>query len=67
MAYFVAKLHDIEILRMQCEFLIDQNKTIWFSYAHNLAFRRMRVEVEDTLATKQISYINKDHQRQLVL
>ena len=33
MAYFISKLHDIEILRMQCEFLKDDNRTIWFSYA----------------------------------
>ena len=33
MAYYVSKLHEIEILRMQCEFLKDDNKTIWFSYA----------------------------------
>lgn len=33
MAFFLAKLHDIEILRMQCEFLKDDNKTIWFSFA----------------------------------
>ena len=27
------ELHEIEILRMQCEFLKDDNRTIWFSYA----------------------------------
>ena len=42
MAYFIAKLHDIEILRMQCEFLKDDNKTIWFSYADQIVFRRIK-------------------------
>lgn len=66
MAYYVAKLHDIEILRMQCEFLKDDNETIWFSYADQIVFRRIKNESDDQLATKQISYINKDHQAQLL-
>ena len=33
MAYYISKLYQIEILRMQCEFLKDDNKTIWFTYA----------------------------------
>lgn len=66
MAYFIAKLHEIEILRMQCEFLKDDNKTIWFSFADQIVFRRIKSKNDDQLATKQISYINKDHQAQLV-
>ena len=65
-AYFLSKLHDIEILRMQCEFLKDENKTIWFSYADQIAFRRIKTKNEDHLAIKQIQYINKDHQAQLL-
>ena len=61
MAYFIAKLHDIEVLRMQCEFLKDDNNTIWFSYADQIVYRRIKSKTEDQLATKQISYINKDH------
>lgn len=61
MAYFMSKLHDVEILRMQCEFLKDENKTIWFSYATKIAFRRIKNNVEDQLESKTISYINKDH------
>ena len=41
MAYYVSKLYQIEILRMQCEFLKDDNKTIWFTYADQIAFRRI--------------------------
>lgn len=33
MAYYVQKLYKIEILKMQCEFYKDDNKTIWFTYA----------------------------------
>ena len=32
-AYYISKLYEIEILKMQCEFLKDDNKTIWFSFA----------------------------------
>ena len=61
MSFFVQKLYNIEILRMQCEFLKDDNKTIWFTFADQIAFRRIVEKGEDQLATKQISYINKDH------
>lgn len=61
MAYFMTKLHDVEILRMQCEFVKDENKTIWFSYASKIAFRRIKNNLDDQLESKQISYINKDH------
>ena len=54
MAYFLSKLHDIEILRMQCEFLKDDNKTIWFSYADQIVFRRIKSQNEDQLGTKTI-------------
>ena len=47
MAYFVQKLHDIEIVRMQCEFLKDENKTIWFSFASHIAYRKMKVKEDD--------------------
>ena len=61
MAYYLSKLHDIEILRMQCEFVKDENKTIWFSYASKIAFRRMKNKNDEQLESKAISYINKDH------
>ena len=61
MSFFVQKLYNIEILRMQCEFLKDDNKTIWFTFADQIAFRRIVEKGEDQLATKQISYINKDN------
>lgn len=47
MAYFISKLHDIEILRMQCEFLKDDNRTIWFSYADQIVYRSIKCENED--------------------
>ena len=47
MAYFIAKLHDIEVLRMQCEFLKDDNNTIWFSYADQIVYRRIKSKTED--------------------
>jgi len=66
MAFYISKLYEIEILRMQCEFLKDDNKTIWFSFANQIVFRRIRSKTDDQLASKQISYINKDHQAQLI-
>ena len=37
--YFISKMYNIEILRMQCEFLKDENSTIWFTYATKIAYR----------------------------
>ena len=39
MGYFVQKLNNKEILRMRCEFLKDDNGTIWFSYADKIVLR----------------------------
>jgi len=47
MAYYIAKLHDIEILRMQCEYLKDDNETVWFSFADQIVFRRIKSETDD--------------------
>ena len=52
MAFFVQKLYHIEILRMQCEFLKDDNRTIWFSYADQIAYRCIKDKDDDPKATK---------------
>ena len=64
--YFISKLHNIEILRMHCEFLKDENNSIWFIYASNIAYRVIQGRGLEEIKTKKISYINKDHQAQLI-
>ena len=44
MAFYVQALYSIEILRMQCEFLRDENKTIWFHFADQLVYRIIEKE-----------------------
>ena len=66
MAFYISKLYEVEVLRMQCEFLKDDNKTIWFSHASQIVYRRIINKLDEQQATKQISYINKEHQAQLV-
>lgn len=66
MAYYVSKLWNEEILRMKCEFLKDENQTIWFSYANNILSRPIKARHEQFKRTKKISYINKDHQNALL-
>ena len=39
MCYFISKIYSIEILKMNCEFLKDDNESIWFSYAYNIVSR----------------------------
>jgi len=39
MCYYISKLHHCEILRMKCEFVQDDNGSIWFSYASDIHVR----------------------------
>jgi hypothetical protein len=41
MSYFISKLYAIEVLKMTCEFLKDDNESIWFSYAYNIISRNI--------------------------
>lgn len=34
MCFYIQKMHNIEILKMRCEFAKDDNGTIWFLYAN---------------------------------
>jgi hypothetical protein len=39
MCYYLQKLYNIEILKMKCEFLKDDNDSIWFTYAQDIVTR----------------------------
>lgn len=39
MGFYVAKMHDFEILQMKCDFAKDDNGTIWFQYASQIKYR----------------------------
>ena len=39
MAYYISKLHNLEVIRMHCEFLKDENNSIWFTHASNIVYR----------------------------
>ena len=39
MAYYIQQLYHISILRMKCEFMKDDNGTIWFTYAKEVFTR----------------------------
>ena len=66
MCYYVQKIYNYEIVSMNTEFLKDENKTIWFSYASRIYIRLMASKGEEAMKTKRITYINKDHQAQLL-
>ena len=34
MCFYIQKIHNIDILKMRCEFAKDDNGTIWFTYAN---------------------------------
>ena len=39
MCYYISKLHHYEVLRMRCEFVKDDNNTIWFRHASDIWVR----------------------------
>jgi hypothetical protein len=39
--YFVQKMHNFEILKMRCDFIKDDNGTIWFSFASQIHARQI--------------------------
>jgi len=41
MCYFVQKMHNYEILKMRCDFIKDDNGTLWFSYASQIYARQI--------------------------
>ena len=41
MCFYIATVYQIEILRMKCEFLFDELKTIWFTHARDIHSRPM--------------------------
>ena len=61
MAYYVQKLHRIEILKMVCEFLKDETGSIWFSYAHDITSRPVKDKYDLFGRMKKLNYINKEH------
>jgi hypothetical protein len=65
--YFISKLHQIEILRMKCEFAQDYHGTIWFQYASDIFVRPnmdAKKDLEDEIA--RINKINKAHREKLI-
>jgi hypothetical protein len=45
MCYYLQKVRKIEVLKMRVEFLVDQNKNVWFSHASEIHVRRVREPV----------------------
>lgn len=51
---------------MTCEFLKDENDSIWFSYAKNIQSRPVKGRNEFYQRTKKVNYINKAYQASLL-
>jgi len=56
----------VEILRMHCDFLKDENESIWFSFASQIASREVQGKDDSDMQMKKINHINKDQQSQLM-
>ena len=66
MCFYVQKIYNIEILRMKCEFLKDENNSIWLTYASNISTRSRLSREEEQFKVNVRKAINKDHQAQLL-
>ena len=60
MCHFLKKVRNIEILKMQAQFLKDDNHNVWFSYAHSINYRGrdkrdQDFDPEDTISPQQIA------------
>jgi hypothetical protein len=65
--YYISKLHQIEILRMKCEFARDFHGSIWFQFASEIYVRPnldAKKDLEEEIA--RINKINKAHKEKLV-
>jgi hypothetical protein len=47
MCFYVQKLYNIEILKMKCEFMKDENNSIWFTYASKISTRNINLRTEE--------------------
>jgi hypothetical protein len=62
MCYYIQKIHDVEILKMRCEFTKDDHGTIWFTYASQIHSKEIRDANAANVKIKMVRYINKEHQ-----
>jgi hypothetical protein len=46
MCFYIATVHQIEILRMKCEFLTDEHQTVWFTHARDIHSRLIQVHFD---------------------
>jgi hypothetical protein len=60
MGHYLSSVRKRELLSMEAEFYMDDNGTIWFCYAHNIAQRR-RVKTETEVIAQ--SYFNEKEAR----
>ena len=51
---------------MRCEFMKDDNDTIWFSYASMVVMRPVKSHKEAAKEVKRVKYIHKQHKKQLM-
>lgn len=59
MAFYISKIHKVELLSMTAEFLKDENHSIWFSHATKIFYRPIFGLEEEGSKVQKISYINK--------
>lgn len=51
---------------MNCEFLKDENESIWFSFASSIMSRNIKGREVEKMKCKQLSNTNDDHRKHLL-
>lgn len=62
MCHYLAELHYIDILKMDIEFMLDDNGRIWMFYAKKIFIRRREVEIHQPLEIKVQNTENKEEE-----
>mmetsp|Transcript_45789 Transcript_45789/g.33509 ORF Transcript_45789/g.33509 Transcript_45789/m.33509 type:complete len:92 (-) Transcript_45789:411-686(-) len=65
MCYYISKVYNYEVLKMRCEFLKDENGTIWFFYASEIRVRPVKGRGSE-YSIKKIQYINQQNKTSLL-
>jgi len=45
-AYYLATYHQIELLRIRAEFMVDDDKKLWFTGASRISIRNIKIDDE---------------------
>ena len=61
-AYYVSRIHKYEILKMDCNFMKDDDGKIWLFYASNILVRKIYAEPGET-RMQELDFMTKNSRK----